>query len=314
MALPAPVATPSAGNPSAGDPSAAGLSVADTTVADTTVADTSVADTTASAPVASGRDTVGSAPDSLSAPAGAAAAPQVAAGPAIRDPLYELLIGFVWGDSLGTWDQAHIRRYVERSGRKCMLPYQQIVRIVRRPALPAEAERRRGAQVSRIWEITLQHPVHVPMPYSFLGYHPGSLLASGRFVASEWRLDGRTLYIAHGPQVERFHVDDTVVFRLDRGYLALDVDAWLDKLLGSLLDDFYTDGFALCRYRGQIVESSMITTRDGRLDYGEFDLQRDRVIEHIDKLARALGYLSRPWVTTRPGSPQRAWPRPEEAS
>ncbi len=240
--------------------------------------------------------------------AGVAGAPHI-----ISDPLYELLIDIAEGDSLGAWSQADLRARIERTGRRSKLPYELIEKIVRRPALPAEAETRRGAQVSRVWEITLTHAVRMPMPYSFLGYHPGSLLASRRFIASEWRLGPRTLYMARGNTVTRYEAEGTLVFRLDEGYIALDVDAWLDKLLGSLLDDFYTDGFAICRCWGRLWESSLLTTRDGRPDYGEFDLERNRIVEDTDRISLALGLLTRPWVAPRAGLPARSWPEFEEA-
>lgn len=226
----------------------------------------------------------------------------------IRDPLYEFVIGLAIDDSLGTWDQADLKAYVERSQRRSALPWEEIVRIVRREARPGEAETCRGARVTRMWELTIRRSVCMPMPYSFLGYHPGTLFIADHFVASEWQLGTRTLFIARDGLAVQHLIESVIVFRVDEGIFALDVDAWVDKVLGRRLDDFYVNGFALCREEGRLREISLLTTRSGRDDFGQFDLQRDRSVADPDETARGLASFARPWV--RPPADQAApWPR-----
>lgn len=226
----------------------------------------------------------------------------------IRDPLYEFVINLATGDSLGIWDQADLRAFVERSGRRSALPWEDVVRIVRREARPAEAEACRGARVTRMWELTMRRSVRMPMPYSVLGYHPGTLFIADGFVASEWQLGTRTLFIAKDGLAARHLVESVFVFRVDKGFFALDVDAWVDKVLGRRLDDFYVNGFALFRAGGRMREISLLTTRSGRDDFGQFDLQRDRSVAAPDATARGLASFARPWV--RPKDDRAAsWPR-----
>lgn len=225
----------------------------------------------------------------------------------VRDPVLELLFTIADDDSLGTWDGAELARYVAASGRRTRLPVGDIVRIARRAATAAEAEERRGARVSRVWELELSHAMRLPLPYAFLGYHPGTLTASRTFVLSEWRLKDQTLHVVADGQLATFEVTDVSVLRLDTGWFVLDVDAWLDALLGGLLDDYWTAGFVLARHEGRPFEISMLVNRGGGDDYGEFDLGHDRIVAHPEAVARGLSLLARPWIAPPPGSTRVPW-------
>lgn len=225
----------------------------------------------------------------------------------VRDPILELLFTIADDDSLGTWDGAALARQVAASGRRSRLPVDDIVRIARRPATAAEAEVRRGARVSRVWELELSHALRLPLPYAFLGYHPGTLAAARTFVLSEWRLADRTLHVVVDGRLATLEVTDVCVLRLDTGWFMLDVDAWLDALLGGLLDDYWTCGFAFARHEGRPFEVSLLVNRDGGDDYGEFDLGHDRIVAHPEPVARGLSRLVRPWVAPPPGSARVPW-------
>jgi hypothetical protein len=225
----------------------------------------------------------------------------------VRDPVLELLFTITEDDSLGTWDGAAIARYAAASGRPSRLPMGEVVRITRRHATAAEAEQRCGVSVTRVWELELAHALRMPLPYSFLGYHPGTLAASRTFVLSEWRLDDRTLrgVVDGGPATTG--ATDAWVLRLDTGWFMLDVDAWLDALLGGLLDDYWVCGYVFARHEGRPLEISLLEKRDGKDDYGQFDLGHDRIVAHPDSVARGLSLLTRPWVAPPPGSTRVPW-------
>lgn len=225
----------------------------------------------------------------------------------VRDPLLELLFAIAENDSLGSWDGAALARHVAASGRPSRLPVGEIVRLVRRPATAAEAEARRGARVTRVWEFELSRALRLPLPYAFLGYHPGTLAAARAFVLSEWRLEDQTLHVFVDGRLAALEVTGIRVLRLDAGWFMLDVDAWLDALLGGLLDDYWTCGFVLARHEGRPLEVSLLVNRDGGDDYGEFDLGRDRIVAHPEPVARGLSLLARPWVAPPPGSPRVPW-------
>jgi len=225
----------------------------------------------------------------------------------VRDPLLELLWNIAADDSLGSWDGAALARRVAASGRTSRLPVGDIARITRRPATAAEAERRRGATVTRVWELELKQALHVPLPYAFLGYHPGTLAAARTFVLSEWPLADQTVHVAVDGRLAALDVTAIHVMRLDSGWFTLDVDAWLDALLGGLLDDYWTCGFVFARHAGRPLEVSLLVNRDGGDDYGQFDLGHDRIVAHPEPVARGLSLLARPWVAPPPGSARVPW-------
>ena len=225
----------------------------------------------------------------------------------VRDPLLELLFTITENDSLGTWDGAALARYVAASGRPSRLPVGDIARLARRPARADEAEKRRGASVTRVWELELAQALRLPLPWSFLGYHPGTLAASRTFVLSEWRLEDQTLDVVVDGHPATIGVTDVCVLRLDKGWFMLDVDAWLDALLGSMLDDYWACGYVFARQEGRPLEVSLLVKRDGGDDYGQFDLGHDRIETHPEPVARGLSLLARPWVAPPPGSTRLPW-------
>jgi hypothetical protein len=225
----------------------------------------------------------------------------------VRDPLLELLFTIAEDDSLGTWDVAALARYETASGRRSRLPVSDVVRLTRRPATAAEAEQRRGASVTRVWQLELAHALRMPLPYSFLGYHPGTLAAARTFVLSEWRLGDQTLDVTVDGRQATSGVTDVCVLRLDTGWFMLDVDAWLDALLGGLLDDYWACGYVFARHEGRPLEASLLVKRDGGDDYGQFDLGHDRIVAHPEAVARGLALLARPWVSPPPGSTRVPW-------
>jgi hypothetical protein len=83
--------------------------------------------------------------------------------------------------------------------------------------------------------------LHYPIPISILGYHPGSIDASAEIELREM-LRGRGSKSFRGP----YHL-----FTVDRGFVRVTFDEWLDGLAGSILDTFTLEAFALLTYRGE---------------------------------------------------------------
>jgi hypothetical protein len=225
----------------------------------------------------------------------------------VRDPLLELLFTIAENDSLGTWDGAALARYAAASGRSSRLPMDDIVRIVRRPATVIEAEQRHGTCVTRVWELELKQALRMPLPWAFLGYHPGTVAAARTFVFSEWHLGDQTLQVVVDDRPATLALADVCVLRLDVGWFMLDVDAWVDALLGGLLDDYWVCGYVFGRHEGRPIEVSLLVKRDGADDYGQFDLGLDRIVAHPEAVARELHLLARPWVAPPPGSTRVPW-------
>lgn len=246
------------------------------------------------------------------APGGTVPAPAPANGaPEIREPFFAIVIAIAEGDSLGVWTGPELRARVRASGRRSRLPVERIVRLERREAAPAEAETRDGARRARTWRLELDRPLATPMPYDILGYHPGSLRLSREIVLGEWRLGDVNLHLpGKGQEPGRdFAVAGLLVLRLEQGWLVLDADALVDRLLGAALDDTWTEGIALARVDGERAAVALGQNRDGRPLSGEFDLRQDKVLPHGRPRARALSGYGRPFCAA-PDRPARAWRDP----
>jgi hypothetical protein len=156
---------------------------------------------------------------------------------------------------------------------------------------PSEDEQRSWphAAVRAVWEMTLTEDLERSMPYSILGYHPGTLRLSRHLLLTEVRAG--TLAYADGadPHLMR----DVIMFRLDQGYLVLDVDGLVDRLLGKSLDDSGTVGFVLAREEGRLLGLAVSRGRNGRRIYGEFDFRRDKVLPNGRPAARGLSATCR---------------------
>jgi len=225
----------------------------------------------------------------------------------LRDPFFRFTFGMIAIDSVGVWTRADLDRYITASGEPTRLPLDRIVSIERRVAVGAERERRLGSIVERIWRIELTEAFAVPMPYSILGYHPGSLRISHELILSEWYLGSPDLEFTIDGRERRFTTAGLITLRVDAGYLVLDADGWLDALLGKKLDDAWTVGFAFGRLNGRLVGIGITVGRDGRKTYGELDFAKDEIVAHGRPPARALSYYCRPWTAPPRGQPDRAW-------
>ncbi|MFH1842580.1 MAG: hypothetical protein ABIF77_05190 [bacterium] len=227
--------------------------------------------------------------------------------PAIRDPFFEWIVGIIEDDELGTWNQTYIQAMIFHAGRESKLPLEHFISIVRREAAADEMERRRGVDVTRIWEITLTDNLKLSMPYSILGYHPGSLFLARNIRLSEWRLGNRDVHVVRDETTVPTSVTGLAVFRLDTGWVVLDVDGWLDRLLGKKLDDSWMVGFAVGRVGEEVKGLGMAESRQGRRLYGEIDFREDKILPHGRPVARAMSSYCRAWTRPPQGVEARVW-------
>ncbi len=227
--------------------------------------------------------------------------------PEIKDPFFRLLVEILQSDTLGIWAQDDIRAYVERAGGECKLPIERVHHIERRRATGEEAESRRGAKVVNIWRVVLTEPLNLPMPYSVLGYHPGSLVVSREFRFSEWYLGGPNIHVASEGEVTVHSAHGLKALRLDTGWIILDVDGWLDKLLGGKLDDAWTQGFAVGRIDGELYGISIGVNHKLRPLFGDFDFREDKIYSEARPISRSLHFYVRPWITPPEGNTSTVW-------
>jgi hypothetical protein len=232
------------------------------------------------------------------------------AGPEIREPLFELLVRLAEDDSLGRWTGDELRGWVSLSGRESKFPLETITFLERRRPRPGEVGRYPGSRVRAVWRLELTGNQDRPMPYSILGYHPGSLRIGGELVLSE--LQAQRLDVSYRKDDETVSetLTDVRIFPLETGHVVLDADGFLDALLGKALDDAWTVGFVLGREEGRLMGLGVSLGRKGRHIYGEFDFARDTILPNGRPLASALSRASRRWLDPRDGHLPEPWSAP----
>jgi hypothetical protein len=251
-----------------------------------------------------------------SAPAVAAAAwnefglrttPAPAVGDTIVEPFFALVVGMAEADSLGTWDAADVAALAAARGRPSRLPVDRLVSIERRRPAPGTEGRHAGARVLAEWIVAFDGPLGFPLPYSILGYHPGSLRLSRTLHLAELAPVDLTLRWREKRRQQEKALGGVRVFACEKGYLLLDADGVVDRLLGDLLDDSWTVGFVTARDGAARVGLGLMQGRDGRPIYGEFDFARDRVEAHGRPLAGALASAARRWLDPAGGLLPEPW-------
>lgn len=249
------------------------------------------------------------------APAGAAGwnefglAPAVApaAGDTIAEPFFAFVLDRAESDSLGTWRGADVAAFARGRGRASRLPVERLVRLERRRPGAGSEGRHAGARVRAEWVITFDAPLGFPLPYSILGYHPGSLRLSRELVLAELAPVDLNLTWREKKVEQRRPLGAVRVFVCERGYLLLDADGLVDRLLGDLLDDSWTVGFVTARDRTTRLGLGLMLGRDGRHIYGEFDFAGDRIEAHGRPLAGALAAATRRWLDPAGGLLPKPW-------
>lgn len=227
----------------------------------------------------------------------------------IREPLFDFALRMIAADSLGVWSAEQVRAYVDSLGRDTRLPLERLVSLRREPVPDGAFPQVRGRTANRRWVMTMTADGDFPMPYDILGYHPGSLDVSGELVFSEWRLGDMILRVPGSSGNAASRVRDVTVLKIESGYLVLDVDGWVDQLLGKALDDTWTTGFAVGRGGDGWIGLGLGRGRTGRRLYGAFDFAEDKVRPRGSPQEKGLSRACRPFTRSPVDSPNRPWHR-----
>lgn len=238
-----------------------------------------------------------------------------AAEPEIRDPFFAFIVGLVEGDSLGVWTRAEIETWIASTGRPSKLPIDRLISVSRLPTERPVLKRQYVAR--RRLRLVLDDDLELQLPYSILGYHPGTLHVSNVIATLEWELGSARLRHRDDDDDDSLTLDcrDVRALRLDEGWVVLDVDGWLDRLLGRKLDDTWMEAFVLGRVTGGpdpdedgLQGLALGRARNGRPLAGSFDFRRDEVLPNGRPVARALSGFARPVAAPYEESPDsRAW-------
>ncbi len=233
------------------------------------------------------------------------------AAPAVTDTIIEPFFAFVVGmaevDSLGTWHSGDVAAFAAARGKPSQFPLGRLVTIERRRPAAGTRDRYPEAMVRAEWVVTFDGPLDFPLPYSILGYHPGSLRVAQSLQLAELAAQDFTLAWREKHQVVRHPVTQVRMFTCESGYMLLDADAVVDHLLGDLLDDAWTVGFVSARDGGGRLSLSLMVGRNLRPIYGEFDLATDAIEPNGRPLAAALAGAVRPWLDPKLGLLPAPW-------
>jgi hypothetical protein len=202
----------------------------------------------------------------------------------LRDPVFAVLVGLITRDVEGQLSGAHLQAEIERRKQKSLLPADLLVSLERRKTGPSSA-----AVV-----LQLRQPMNRPIPYSILWYRPGAMQASADTVYTEHVLGRLSVpHVVKGRPPRALDVAGAHLFLLERGGLAVDIDGWLDKLMGASLDDTDVDTFALVSYQGRWYGLAIGRNPSGEARQGAFDMNADKVLFPIPAEVRSIIRMAR---------------------
>jgi len=193
--------------------------------------------------------------------------------PGVRDPVFALLVDLVTSGSYGRLTRERLAQELSRQRLKSQLPYGTVVEIVRRPV-----QRGYTAEV----EVVFREPLNLDVPYSILGYHPGSFTASRNCRFREWAFPRLSWVDVSGSGKDAKSrttvLTDVHIFALQSGEIWIDIDKVVDKLLGGALDDTRVTVLALARHRGEWIGVASGYGRDHGGRSGILSLKADKIL------------------------------------
>jgi hypothetical protein len=167
---------------------------------------------------------------------------------------------------------------------KSKLPYRTVEEVTRLPVQPGYS-----ARVT----VSFREPLDLPVPYSILGYHPGSFTASTVCNFREWEFPAlqfvETSGTGKGARTRTIDLTEVHLFALETGVIWIDIDAVVDKLLGGAIDDTRVTVLALCKHEGEWIGVATGYGRDGHGRSGILSLREDKILFPTPDVLKPLG-------------------------
>ncbi len=190
----------------------------------------------------------------------------------VKDTFFAWLVGVVDAGRDAELDNAELRDVLTEFRSSIALPFDRIS-LVRHEAPRTDGYGSLG--------ILFDGDVDIPVPFSLLWYHPGSL-RSTRAVRFDERRFG-SLPTASSP------AGPVYSFRLVEGAMVIDIDEWVDVLLGRAVDDVSIRIVAIARWRGSWRCLLGGTGREDRRIIAAFDLARNVITFPVPSELTRLG-------------------------
>jgi hypothetical protein len=236
----------------------------------------------------------------------------------VRDRFFAYMIGLIQIDTCGVVDAEDLMSVLEDSKGKTSVPFERIHDIRRECGKGETGDKNIGRGGSRSMfdtrevSITFHGELKTPVPYSILGYHPGSVQASPTVRFREWYLRRRVFMLSRTELVE---LKDIYVFGIFEGWTVIDIDGWLDSLLGGSLDDTRIITLVLFKYEGDWhgLAAGFGHSNEGRS--GVFNFPENKILFPTPPEFRGLGPYFRRFVADEgldvPLPPSSKWKQDE---
>jgi len=206
--------------------------------------------------------------------------------PQIKEPVFSVMVALLRSGLYGVLTREHLERELGRRSLRSRLPYRTVREVERLPAASGQT-----ARVSVRFETALD----VPIPYSILWYHPGRIRGGDSCTFREWKLG--SVRLPHeskpGASPTTLELSDVHLLGLDTGRLEVDIDGWLDRLMGSAIDDTALTGLVVFGYRGREYGMAIGYNSRRRARSGAFDFERDRIVFPYPAELRTVARLMR---------------------
>ena len=202
----------------------------------------------------------------------------------VKDPVLARLVSLTESDLVGTVTHKQLSKWTASA--KSKLPLDRMARLNR--------ERRpRGASAEV--QLVFGEDLDVPFPYGLLGYKPGRIRAAPVLRLLEWGMGDVTFEHAAKDGADII-LEDVRIFRLVEGSVEADFHTWIDKLLGSALEDTRLEGFFFYRDRGSPRGAVVGTAPGGNVHVGVFDLERDGAVFPTPTEIKVIGGRLYHWM------------------
>ena len=193
----------------------------------------------------------------------------------IKDPFLSFVVGVVRTDTEFELDSLYLTELFGEYAGASAIPFEEIEKVSRR---------RSGISGRDQLSIDFKAPISYPIPFSILGYHPGSMLTSQELVLRA--VDALAFPSAF---TEAFGQSGAYVYEISQGFVFFDLDRWLDILLGKLLDDILLRAVIILTYRGDWHGLLSGYSNSGRMVSGAFNLRRNRIVFPVPATLREAG-------------------------
>ena len=207
----------------------------------------------------------------------------------VKDRFFAYLIGLAEAGAYGKLTTEDIGEAVGDFSGNTRVPFELVTGIERRRGEPGKPG---------VVEISFLEPLKTPVPYSILGYHPGSVWTDTTVTFYEWYIPERSIWVSEGSRITLTHIH---VFATAAGWAVVDIDAWVDKLLGGRLDDTWLVVMGLFRYEDAWYGIAAGYGPGGEGRSGVFNFKTNNILFPTPDEFRTLGPYFRNLVRRQKG-------------